>query len=104
MRKRRWGVMRVVGRGFCPGDGALGMLRPIACRRLHAWAGGVQPPGAPPLAHATPAPLPACSNPSNWMWRILRDTGLAPAAAIRGAEDDGKMPAVAGGGPVPGGV
>ncbi|KAL4428494.1 hypothetical protein ABPG75_002583 [Micractinium tetrahymenae] len=36
------------------------------------------------------------ANPSNWMWRILRDTGLAPATQIRGAEDDGKMPAVAG--------
>ena len=36
------------------------------------------------------------SNPSNWMWRILRDTGIAPAAAIRGAQDDGRMPEVAG--------
>lgn len=35
------------------------------------------------------------SNPSNWMWRILRDTGIAPAA-IRGAEDDGRIPEVAG--------
>ena len=36
------------------------------------------------------------SNPTNWFWRILRDTGIAPPAAISGAADDGKMPAVAG--------
>ncbi|PRW44558.1 uracil-dna glycosylase superfamily [Chlorella sorokiniana] len=30
------------------------------------------------------------------MWRILRDTGIAPAASIRGAEGDGRMPEVAG--------
>lgn len=37
-----------------------------------------------------------CSNPSNWMWRILRDTGIAPAAGITGAVHDDSMPDVAG--------
>ncbi|PSC69966.1 uracil-dna glycosylase superfamily [Micractinium conductrix] len=36
------------------------------------------------------------SNPSNWMWRILRETGIAPPDRIRGAHDDRLMPAVAG--------
>jgi TDG/mug DNA glycosylase family protein len=36
------------------------------------------------------------SNPSNWMWRLLKDQGIAPPSLIRGAEDDGKMPAACG--------
>lgn len=36
------------------------------------------------------------ANPSNWMWRILRDTNLAPSHLIRGAIDDVKMPALMG--------
>lgn len=36
------------------------------------------------------------ANPTNWMWRILRDVGIAPKDHIRGAVDDGKMPLVAG--------
>jgi TDG/mug DNA glycosylase family protein len=35
------------------------------------------------------------ANPSNWMWRILKETGLAPPE-VRGADDDGLMPALAG--------
>ena len=30
------------------------------------------------------------SNPSNRMWKILKETNIAPSS-IRGAEDDGKM-------------
>jgi TDG/mug DNA glycosylase family protein len=52
-------------------------------------------PAAAAAAAATPA-RPPCSNPTNWMWRILRETGIAPAAAIRGAADDGRMPEAAG--------
>lgn len=51
----------------------------------------VHPPSSPPRSSGH-----FYSNPSNWMWRILRDTGIAPAAATRGAEDDGRMPEVAG--------
>ena len=47
------------------------------------------PPHALPLS-------PPSSNPSNWMWRILRETGIAPPDRIRGAHDDRLMPAVAG--------
>ena len=36
------------------------------------------------------------ANPTNWMWRILRDVGIAPKDHIRGAVDDDKMPLVAG--------
>lgn len=36
------------------------------------------------------------ANPSNWMWRILHDTGIAPKQHIRGCEDDSRMPSVAG--------
>lgn len=32
---------------------------------------------------------------SNWMWRLLGQTGIAPAA-VRGARDDGLMPELAG--------
>lgn len=32
------------------------------------------------------------ANPSNWMWRILRDTNLAPVDIISGCNDDFKMP------------
>jgi len=32
------------------------------------------------------------ANPNNWMWRILRDTGLAPVSIISGCNDDFKMP------------
>uniref|UniRef100_A0A1D2A3E7 Uracil-DNA glycosylase-like domain-containing protein n=2 Tax=Auxenochlorella protothecoides TaxID=3075 RepID=A0A1D2A3E7_AUXPR len=35
------------------------------------------------------------SNPNNWMWRILRETGIAPET-VRGAQDDRLMPALAG--------
>ena len=35
-------------------------------------------------------------NPNNWMWRILRDTGVAPPSLIRSAEDDHLMPQIAG--------
>ena len=36
------------------------------------------------------------ANPTNWMWRILREVGIAPEHQIRGAVDDVKMPLVAG--------
>jgi G:T/U-mismatch repair DNA glycosylase len=36
-----------------------------------------------------------CSHPSNHMWRLLMKTGIAPPE-IRGAEDDDKLPAMAG--------
>jgi len=36
------------------------------------------------------------ANPTNWMWRILRDIELAPAQDIRGPEDDKKMPTLVG--------
>lgn len=35
------------------------------------------------------------SNPSNWMWRLLKATGIAPPE-VRGAEDDHLMPEYAG--------
>jgi TDG/mug DNA glycosylase family protein len=35
------------------------------------------------------------ANPTNWMWRILRETAIAPEA-VRGADDDRLMPALAG--------
>ena len=35
------------------------------------------------------------ANPTNWMWRILRESGIAPTS-IRGAEDDHWMPKIAG--------
>ncbi|UPR00190.1 DNA glycosylase [Chloropicon primus] len=31
------------------------------------------------------------SNPSNRMWKILRETGIAPEELVRGCEDDGSM-------------
>lgn len=31
------------------------------------------------------------SNPSNWMWRLLKETGIAPPH-VKGAQDDGLMP------------
>ncbi len=36
------------------------------------------------------------ANPSNHLWRILKDTGLAPPELISGATDDHLMPTVAG--------
>eukprot|EP00198_Chlamydomonas_reinhardtii_P014066 XP_001703403.1 predicted protein [Chlamydomonas reinhardtii] len=36
------------------------------------------------------------SNPSNHLWPLLRRTGIAPPDRIRGPQDDGLMPAVAG--------
>ena len=35
------------------------------------------------------------SHPANWMWRILRQTGIAPPD-IRGAADDARMVTEAG--------
>jgi thymine-DNA glycosylase len=32
------------------------------------------------------------ANPTNWMWRILKDTNLAPIDIISGCNDDFKMP------------
>ena len=36
------------------------------------------------------------ANPSNWMWKILLETGLAPSEHVKGCHDDFKMPCVAG--------
>ena len=36
------------------------------------------------------------ANPSNWMWRILRETGIAPSDQISSASDDHLMPEIAG--------
>lgn len=85
--------MRRVGQGLV-GRAACCVRACATQHRERAWASHPHSPS--PAAARCRSSGHFYSNPTNWMWRILRDTGIAPAASIRGAEDDGRMPEVAG--------
>ncbi|KAL4858944.1 hypothetical protein ACK3TF_001313 [Chlorella vulgaris] len=82
--------------------------RRSSCSAQHQAGAGSPQPAVPPAPRELPleklgdAPLRCIivghnpSNPTNRLWPILRETGIAPPDEIAGAQDDDKMPEVAG--------